>query len=155
MGTDTWFPYAMTPSPSFEHQNVNTRIVGELYVKLAQCEHCRPMIFIDWKITEDTVVQPDVSAICKPNFGKFLNVTPTLIFEILSPATAQKDRFVKYELYRDAGVKYYVLVDIVKKTAEVFELKEGEYELVSTLGTDNFLFDLEACKLEMEFSKIW
>jgi Uma2 family endonuclease len=93
--------------------------------------------------------------ICKPNFGKFLNVTPTLIFEIISPSTAQKDRFVKYELYRNAGVKYYVLVDIVKKTAEIFELKEGEYTLVSTCSTNNFIFDLETCGLEMEFSKIW
>jgi Uma2 family endonuclease len=149
------FPYAMTPSPSFDHQDVNTKIIGQLYVKLAQCMHCRPMIFIDWKITEDTVVQPDVSVICKPNFGKFLNVTPSLIFEILSPATAQKDRFVKYELYQLAGVKYYVLIDIIKKTAEVFELKEGEYELVSKLSTENFLFDLDTCKVDFEFSTIW
>jgi Uma2 family endonuclease len=149
------FPYAMTPSPSFEHQDVNTRIIGELYIKLASCNHCKPMIFIDWKMKEDTVVQPDVSVICKPNFGKFLNVTPTLIFEILSPATAQKDRFVKYELYQEADVKYYVLVDINKKTAEVFELKEGEYEQVAKLNTENFLFDLDACKLDFDFSRIW
>ena len=145
----------MSPLPSFEHQDVNTKIIGQFYAKLAQCEHCKPMIFIDWKIKEDTVVQPDVSVICKPNFGKFLNVTPTLIYEIISPSTAQKDRFVKYELYQEAGVKYYVLIDIVKKTAEVFELKEGEYEFVSRLSTDNFLFDLDTCLLNFDFSSIW
>jgi Uma2 family endonuclease len=148
------FPYAMNPSPSFEPQDMTTKFLAQLYNKLTNHQHCKAIMFIDWKIKEDTVVQPDVSVICKPNFGKFLNVTPTLIFEIQFPATAQKDRFVKYELYQEAGVKYYVLVDIVK-TVEVFELKEGEYELVSTRSTDTFPFNLEACQLEMEFSKIW
>jgi Uma2 family endonuclease len=145
----------MTPLPSFEHQDVNTKILVQLSNKLDACQHCKAIMFIDWKIKEDTVVQPDVSVICKPNFGKFLNVTPALIFEIISPSTAQKDRFVKYELYQEAKVKYYVLVDIVQKAVEVFELNEDEYELVSKLSTDNFLFHLEACQLNFEFSGIW
>ncbi len=149
------FPYAMSPSPSFEHQDVNTKILVQVSNKLNRCQHCKAIMFIDWKMDEDTVVQPDVSVICKPNTGKFLTVTPALIFEILSPASAQKDRFVKYELYQHAGVKYYVLVDITKRTAEIFELINGAYELIQKVSTEAVDFDLENCDLQVEFEKIW
>ncbi len=149
------FPYAMMPSPSFEHQDVNTKILAQCSNRLINYGHSKAIMYVDWKINEDTVVQPDVSVICKPNFGKFLNVTPTLIFEILSPSTAQKDRFVKYELYQGAGVKYYVLVDINKQGVEIYELKNGEYELVSKISSGDFVFDLEFCNITIAFSSIW
>jgi len=56
-------------------------------------------------------LQPDNSIICHQASGPFLNQAPKLIFEILSPSTAAKDRTVKYEIYQSQGVKYYIIVD--------------------------------------------
>ena len=40
-----------------------------------------------------------------------LQEAPVLIFEIFSPSAKEKDKSLKYELYKKAGVKYYVMVD--------------------------------------------
>lgn len=59
-------PYAMAPMPVPKHQNVN----GNLYslfkdsLKNNDCKRCKVYIPIDWKIKEDTVVQPDLLIVC-------------------------------------------------------------------------------------------
>jgi Uma2 family endonuclease len=51
---------------------------------------------LDYKIAEDTVVQPDVLVIGTPPLNsKVLEQTPALVAEVLSPSTALKDRNLK------------------------------------------------------------
>ncbi len=45
----------------------------------------------------------------------YLEFPPVLIAEIISQESIQKDRNIKFELYRENGVKYYLMVDYVKK----------------------------------------
>ncbi|MGC8783703.1 MAG: Uma2 family endonuclease, partial [Armatimonadota bacterium] len=52
-------PFAMSPQPSFRHQRISHRIAEELGRALEGCERCRAVLPVDWKISEDTVVQPD------------------------------------------------------------------------------------------------
>jgi Uma2 family endonuclease len=69
---------------------------------------------VDWKICDNTIVQPDVLVVCEENIesidGEKLLIPPVLVFEILTPSTARKDRVLKYQLYEKAGVKYYFIV---------------------------------------------
>lgn len=93
-------------------------------------------------IPENTLfTYPDISIIC----GDIINspededtaVEPTVIIEILSPATRNYDRGEKFMLYRDIkSLRDYVLIDSGSIHAEVFsinqnnlwELKEYKHE---------------------------
>jgi Uma2 family endonuclease len=94
---------------------------------------------VDWQISDDTVVQPDVLVVCDENEEEEkLTVTPVLVFEILSPSTARKDRVLKYQLYQNSGVTYYCIVDPGTKSAEVFVLRDQKYspkETFEVLGS--------------------
>jgi Uma2 family endonuclease len=151
-------PYAMTPSPARKHQYLNTKIVIQLGNLLENCENCRVYIPIDWQITEDTVVQPDVLVVCDENpEDTKLTVPPVIVFEILSPSTSRKDKVLKYRLYQNAGVKYYCIVDPVTSSAEVFTLgeKEKEYHRAGEFQEGGISFDIGKCSFTFDFGKIF
>jgi Uma2 family endonuclease len=148
-------PYAMSPLPSLNHQRASSNIDVHLKNLLRKCNRCEAFIPIDWKVSEDTVVQPDNVVLCYKAGGNFITKAPTLIFEILSASTGPKDRHDKFELYEMNKVKYYVMVDMDKRICEVYELKKNRYENVKTTGAGKFLFDLKYCKINFNFGKIW
>jgi len=149
-------PFAMRPQPSFQHQRVSQRIAYELERALEGCTRCRAVLPVDWKIAEDTVVQPDNMVVCgEVTNQSYLDKPPVLVFEVLSPSTEQKDRLLKAELYASQGVKYYVLVDPQVQQAEVLELELGEYQKVAVLHGQKWRFDLEECQIEVDFSGFW
>jgi Uma2 family endonuclease len=149
-------PYAMSPAPRIRHQDINTAIIHELRKNIRKCKKCKALIYVDWKINEDTVVQPDAIVICR-NSGneQFLDFPPEIIFEILSPSTTYKDKMLKYELYQSQGVKYYVIVDPDAETAEVFELKNKSYTRAKETTNEKFVFKLSECNISFDFKKIW
>jgi len=75
-------------------------------------------------------VEPDISFISRarliagpaPQVGKFLRIVPNLTVEILSPATAQKDRTEKKAIYEENGVEEYWIVDTKRKEIIVYTL---------------------------------
>ena len=149
------FPYAMSPLPSINHQEVSGKILAQLLLLLENCEKCKPLLPVDWKIDEETLLQPDNSVVCEPVGGNYLTKPPILIFEVLSPSTAFKDKNIKYKIYESQGVKYYVIVDIEKKMAGCYELKDNQYELMAEARDHVIHFDLNHCQIEFPFSSIW
>jgi hypothetical protein len=76
-------PYAMVPMPTIEHQDMSGEIYHYLRVLLNNCPNCRPFLPVDWQITEDTIVQPDVLVVCgnvKRLKGKKLGACPRILF---------------------------------------------------------------------------
>jgi Uma2 family endonuclease len=150
-------PHAMSPAPNIKHQ----RTSGNLYIELAlalRTSNCSCQVYqpIDYKISEDTVVQPDLLILCKqPKEAAYLNFPPSLVVEILSPSTAHKDRITKYELYEQQKIPYYLIVDIDKKLVEIYVLNNhGRYELKK--HEDNFQFELDNnCLIQVSFRNIW
>jgi Uma2 family endonuclease len=149
-------PYAMSPLPTPIHQNVNANLHGNFKKALKKaCGKCKVYIPIDWKIAENIILQPDLLIVCKPIEKKFLDFTPILVVEILSPSTALKDRNVKKQIYLSQGVKYFLILNPETKKNEVFELLNNEYVLKST-SPKTFTFILEdGCKTKVDFSDIW
>lgn len=148
--------YAMTPLPSIKHQDLSGNIHFQLKKLLEKCRKCKPLLPFDWKISNDTIIQPDNSVICYPvGDENYLTKPPSLIFEILSPSTATKDRIIKYHIYQEQGVKYYVIVDPKTSSTDVFELKNNEYEKIVTTTNDKIIFDLNECNITFDFSEIW
>jgi Uma2 family endonuclease len=149
-------PYAMSPTPGRMHQRVSARITTEFQLKMSHCNNCEVYPPIDWKIDEDTVLEPDVSVICKPWEGHYLTFPPEVVFEILSPSTALKDRNLKYQIYQQQGVPYYVIVDVQKQVAEVYQLTEGIYHKQGEYTLEKYTFHTSgACTIDFDFSRIW
>ncbi len=148
--------YAMSPAPIIKHQEISYNIAHHLHALLKDCKQCKSLQAVDWMTDFKTVVCPDNLAVCGEDIGdKQLTKTPEIIFEILSPSTAFKDRNVKYQLYEKMGVKYYILVDGVALTAEVFELLDGAYQKRQNAQDDVVKFSWQACEIDFDFSQIW
>jgi len=149
-------PYAMSPMPRPEHQAVAGSLHAEFRaaLKTAKCS-CKVYQPIDYKVAEDTVLNPDLLIVCKPITKQFLDFTPELVAEILSPATEPKDRYTKYHIYQEQRIPYYVIVDVDKKKVELFRLVEDQYSPVLFDAGTAFTFALSACSFSVILDDIW
>ena len=148
-------PYAMSPAPVPAHQSVSVLLSFEFVKALKSCKNCKLFQPLDWKIKEDTIVQPDLLIVCDKIEKKFLDFPPALVVEILSPATASKDRGEKMELYHSQKVKYYLIVDPQFKKLEIYEFNEAQYEPVS-VNPETYHFTLhDNCTIDVNLLDIW
>ena len=149
--------YNMSPAPMIKHQSISNKIARFLDEAVSGCEQCQSLLPVDWKISEETVVQPDNLVIChKPRHEAYITKAPVIIFEVLSKSTAVKDQNLKYELYEREGVKYYIIVNPDDAIAKIYELKEGRYIKVDDAHDETVTFHLDKCKaIDFDFSKIW
>lgn len=147
-------PYAMSPLPVPQHQIVSLNLCVVFKDALKSCKHCKVYPPLDWKIADDTVVQPDILIVCKKIERKYLDFPPVLVVEVLSPSTASKDRGEKMELYQSQKVKYYLIVDPQFKKTEIYQLVNNQYEPVS-LNPDSFGFTFSDCGIKVNFTNIW
>ena len=148
--------HAMSPTPGIMHQAISQHIASQLERALENCQECHALLPVDWKIDEETTVQPDNLVICgELEKTAYLSKTPVLIFEILSKSTAHKDRTTKFKLYEREGVRHYVIVDPNESIAKVYRLQDGRYIKVLDASKDNVEFDLGKCRIQFEFTKIW
>ena len=149
-------PYAMSPLPIPIHQTIN----GNLYANFKEalkksCKDCKAYLPIDWKINDNTILQPDLLVVCDKIEKKFLDFTPTIVVEILSPSTAVKDRNIKKEIYLFQGVKYFLIFDPPTKKIEIYEAVNNAYSPVS-ISPNNFEFILkDGCAADVNFEDIW
>ncbi len=149
-------PYAMSPAPSITHQEINSKITFQLYSKLQNCKNCKVLPEVDWKIDESTVVQPDNLVVCDlQNKKNYLDKRPEIIFEILSPSTKKKDRNLKFALYQEMLVPYYVMVDPFSMFAEVYKLYNGHYRLEEEFKDGTYAFELEVCPFSFSFADVF
>jgi len=149
-------PFAMTPAPVLDHQRVCKKIIRQLDELLENCNQCEAFLPVDWQITADTVVQPDILVVCGDKLdGVKLEKIPVLIFEVLSTSTSRKDKIVKYRLYENAGVKYYCIVDPKNKSAEVYELQPDAFREAENFAAGKMLFHLGPCRIRFDFNDIF
>lgn len=79
-------------------------------------------------------VQPDIVVIRREGLDIIdeLNIkgAPDLVVEVLSPSNPAHDRNLKYELYEEAGVPEYWIIDPQSRTVEIYVLRGGTYEQI-------------------------
>lgn len=150
-------PYAMAPAPTITHQEINLNIGFELKTKLKQCKKCTVLPEVDWKINDETVVQPDSLVVCNlANKGAYLSQVPSIVFEVLSPSTKGKDRNFKSLLYAQSGVAYYILVEPAGMFAEVYKLKNEKYRLEGEFKEESYTFHIDnECGFEFSFKEVF
>ena len=130
-------PIALS-APSFAHQVIS----GELHRQLANYALGRSCSVVaaptDVRLFDehgddpgdvDTVVQPDLLAVCDP--GKIdqrgVHGAPDLVIEILSETNRRNDKLIKYRMYQKAGVREYWIVDPDQRMVLVHTLEDGQY----------------------------
>jgi Uma2 family endonuclease len=135
--------YAMV-SPTATHQIISGELFGEIrdFLKEKPCKvFAAPFdvrLFPEEDNCDTTVVQPDILVVCdksKLKDGKACKGAPDLIIEVLSKSSVIMDRKVKVEIYRNAGVKEYWIVDTDAREVLVNLLVNGRYD--STVYKDN------------------
>jgi len=132
--------YAMS-APNAYHQSILTEMVRQIanFLKDRQCKvYPAPYdvrLFYEEDESDDTVVQPDISVICdREKRGKEgCRGAPAFIAEILSPSNTAIEMQRKFNLYRDAGVREYWVLDGEHKTVNV-HLFDGETTISHAYG---------------------
>jgi Uma2 family endonuclease len=149
-------PYAMSPAPTPKHQILGANLLAEFRFALKTCKYCYVSQPVDYKITEDTIVQPDILILCQETKKKFIDFPPALIVEILSPSTALIDRHTKSALYAGQKIPYYIIISPDTDEAEVYVLEENNYVLKQKEKDFSFTFTFpEGCSATINFSEIW
>lgn len=149
-------PFAMSPTPVPSHQRAASEIRFAFMTALKKqgCKQCRAYDPLDYKISEDTILVPDILIVCGEIKKKYLDFPPVLVVEILSPSTALKDRHTKYELYEQQGVKYYIIGDADKKVIEVYELTGKQYKILTDSRTFDFVLAGD-CSITTDLSNVF
>lgn len=126
----------MMATPSRIHQEICFEIGRQLgnYLEGKQCRvYLAPfgvrLFEQDGDNPEDvnSVVEPDISVVCdKSKLDKHgCKGAPDMVVEVLSPSSLRHDRLVKLNLYQQAGVREYWIVDPENKAVQVF-LQDGK-----------------------------
>jgi Uma2 family endonuclease len=121
--------YDMSPSPNTRHQIISSNLHGTFYAYLKgkACRVFSAPFDVYLKDGVDEWVIPDLTIVC--DLSKLQDKgcvgAPDLVVEILSKATAVKDRTVKLKLYRAAGIKEYWIVDPNFGTVEVYKFGDS------------------------------
>ncbi|MEA3456483.1 MAG: Uma2 family endonuclease [Campylobacterota bacterium] len=150
-------PISMAPAPMRVHQNIATEIIFALRNSFREdmCPDCYVSFENDWKISNDTILRPDIVFVCDDENKKYLTKAPKIIIEILSPSTAKKDETVKFNIYEDEKVNYYILVYPDDLKAKVYTIKDDKYTKVGDFTKEKLVFDDIECELELDFEIVF
>ena len=79
----------------------------------------------------ETIVEPDISVICDKDklTDRGCTGAPDWIIEIVSPSNSSHDYILKLNLYANAGVREYWIVDPYKKHIFVYRLEQSHFEV--------------------------
>ncbi len=122
----------VTPAPTTTHENVSVRLTRILdrYVEGEGLGFVyRPRAVLQF---EDSEVEPDLMVRHEPPDGSPWDTAPipSLIVEVFSPRTKRRDEHQKRDLYMDAGVGEYWMVDPVKRA--IIVIRRGQTNVVVT-----------------------
>ena len=120
-------------APSRIHQEILMELSAVIrnYIKSKNglCKVCPAPFAVKLFADRTTIVEPDISVICKPDklTEKGCSGAPDWIIEIVSPRNPGHDYVKKLNLYMDAGVREYWIVDPLEKTVLVYHLFESRF----------------------------
>jgi len=150
-------PVSMAPAPMRIHQNIATELLFVLKSSLDEesCPECMLSYENDWKVSEETVLRPDIVLVCDDEHEAYLTKAPKIVVEILSPSTAKKDETVKFDIYEAEGVQYYILVYPDDLKAKVDSLKDGKFIKVADFTHEVLDFDDLECDITLDFKRVF
>lgn len=133
--------YSMAP-PSFRHQKLVsqlTRIIGNhIEENGGKCEVIPAPFAVNLTADDEKWVEPDISVICDRDklSDRGCEGAPDFIIEVVSPGSRRMDYAVKVNLYADAGVREYWIVDPMKDRTTVYFFEEDIAPMVFPFDQD-------------------
>lgn len=144
--------FKMSPAPNLKHQEISSNLHGEMYLffKTHSCRLLSAPFDVrlpkKGKADEDiyTVVQPDLCIVCDDEKldKRGCIGAPDLIVEILSPGNSKKEMKNKYELYEEAGVKEYWIVNPSEEYILINVLENGKYRMLKPVVDEEIISPL-------------
>ncbi|MEV6242125.1 Uma2 family endonuclease [Lentzea sp. NPDC051838] len=118
----------VSPLGSCRHQDLVLDAAAAL--RPACPDHLKATVELNVLLASGRLLIPDFTVVNRREAGVMFPVSDVvLIGEVLSPATRLNDRGLKRELYAQAGVQFYMIVDPEPRIAEatLLELQGTEY----------------------------
>ncbi len=148
-------PLAMSPAPTKRHQALAVEIIYNLRKEIEECKECEVLGEIDYKVSDDTILKPDITLTCNETNENYLRKAPEIVVEIISKSTAKRDEKHKFEIYEKEKVKYYILVYPDDLIAKVYKLKESKYDKEGDFTTESYTFNNTTCKVTLNFEEVF
>ena len=103
---------SMTPSPFGPHERIISRLSLAVQSQIRDHE-CRCEVYtnLDWIISDDTVIRPDLMVVCGEQPERHLERSPAMVVEVLSESTRGRDLTAKRTLCRENNVAHYLIID--------------------------------------------
>ena len=121
-------------APSRIHQEIlsflHLEIGNYLHSKKGPCKvYPAPFAVKLFEDDDRNVVEPDISVICDPNklTDRGCTGAPDWIMEIVSPSNSSYDYIRKLNLYADAGVREYWIVNPMNQSVWVYFLEQDKF----------------------------
>ncbi|MCM1215288.1 MAG: Uma2 family endonuclease [Lachnospiraceae bacterium] len=155
---DGQFYYMAAPS------RIHQKILSELHISIGQyirskdgmCEvYPAPFAVRLFQDDNRTIVEPDISIICDPGklTDKGCTGAPDWIIEIVSPSTSSHDYIRKLNLYAEAGVREYWIVNPMVQSIYVYFLEENKFRTAAYTFQDRIKVNIYD-DLYIDFSNI-
>jgi Uma2 family endonuclease len=147
--------YAMSPAPMVNHQRLATSIISAFYNQLNDCKECEVLGEVDYKVSDDTVLRPDIVLTCGETNKNYLTKAPKIVVEIISPSTAPRDEKYKFAIYEREKVIYYILVYPDDLKAKIYKLKGSTYDKEGDFLNEVYEFEDIQCSIKLDFDKVF
>ena len=146
--------FVMTPAPGSNHQTISMRLATLLdQAVLGTALQVLPAPFD--VVLGPHVVEPDLLMAREVDVTPDdLPVPPLLVIEILSPSTAYLDRGRKRDIYAEAGIPHYWIVDPNVPAITVYELIDGTYAETAHASGDQTLTVEQPVTLRLNPAKL-
>ncbi|HIE53261.1 MAG TPA: Uma2 family endonuclease [Armatimonadetes bacterium] len=119
--------------PHGRHQQVLKRLLGVLDRHIVRHRLGEVWPEIDVEVGPGKVYSPDLVFLRREHLSRYseeegeIHGPPDLVVEILLPTTRRRDRIRKYQVYGEAGVEWYWLVDPDDLSLEEYQLTPQGY----------------------------
>lgn len=147
---------AMSPSPFGIHAALLIK-VGKILDNAIEASGCLATVLaeIDWIVSEDTIVRPDLTIVCGGPPPRHVEDTPAIVVEILSDGTRDRDLVHKKNLFQANMVPWYLIVDPANQSTTVWQLdSNGQYAEAPSDDSLNLTICNE-CRLSVDLSKLF
>lgn len=154
--------------PNTRHQVISGRFFASLYNHLEK-QRCQVFSapfavrlplkgrFHDDEIT--TVVQPDLCVVCDETKldDRGCCGAPDLVVEILSPGNSDKEVRLKYDLYEEAGVREYWVVNPVEENVVVhaLDLSSGKFVGLKMYAGSDVIRSVSVAGFELDVDRLF
>jgi Uma2 family endonuclease len=150
-----------TSSASYEHNVIEDNIRGSLgiFLKGKKCLSFGSNLRVH--VQKNTIYSyPDVLIVCDE--PKFLDsifdtvLNPSVLFEIISSSTANYDKGIKFELYRDIeSLQEYILVNSLKMYVEQYQRNNDTSWTLTEYKLPDDAFEIRTIQFKMKLSEVY